>query len=119
MSFDTDFLAFAKDSIETYGAAMTLRKPGSDTYDPATGNLTTASADYAVNALIESYSEFHVAKGLVKAGDRRIIIAAASLSVTPQQGDTLILGGQSLLIVNVKSEYAGSTPILHTLQVRN
>ena len=119
MSYADDFLAFARDSIETYGAAMTLRKPGSDSYDPATGNLTTPSTDYAVSALIESYSEFHVAQGLVKAGDRRIIIAAGSLSVTPQQGDALILEGQSFTIINVKSEYAGDKPIIHTLQVRN
>lgn len=119
MSYADDFLTFARDSVETYGAAMTLRKPGSDTYDPATGNLTTGSTDYAVRGLIESYSEFHITQGLVKAGDRRIIIAAGSLSITPQQGDTLILGGQNLLIINVKSDYAGDTPILHTLQVRN
>lgn len=119
MSFDTDFLAFAKDSVETYGAAMTLRKPGAAAYNPATGDVAASSTDFAVRGLIESYSEFHVAQGLVKAGDRRIIIAAGSLSVTPQQGDTLLLGGQTFFIVNVKSDYAGDTPILHTLQVRN
>ncbi len=119
MSYADDFVEFARDSVETYGAAMTLRKPGSDIYDPSTGDLTANNTDYAVNGLIESYSEFHVAQGLVKAGDRRIIIAAGSLSVTPSQGDTLILGGQNLLIINVKSDYAGSTAVLHTLQVRN
>lgn len=119
MSYADDFLTFAKDSIETYGAAMTLRKPGSDSYDPTTGDLAGSSTDYDVRGLVESYSESLVARGLVKAGDRRIILAAASLSITPEEGDFLIFGGQTLLIVAVKSDYAGDSPILHTLQARN
>lgn len=119
MSFETDFLGFARDSIETYGAAVTLRKPGIETYDTTSGNLTQPTTDYDIRALIEDYSEFHVSQGLVKAGDRRIIIAAGSLSVTPAPGDTIIHAGQSYLVIGVHSEYAADTPIIYTLQVRN
>lgn len=119
MTFETDFLGFARDSIETYGAAVTFRKPGSETYDTTNGNLTQPTTDYDIRALIESYSEFHIAQGLVKAGDRRIIIAAGSLSVTPAPGDFVIHAGQTYLVIAVHSEYAADTPIIHTLQVRN
>ncbi|NBX02616.1 MAG: hypothetical protein EBR02_00845 [Alphaproteobacteria bacterium] len=119
MTFETDFLGFARDSIETYGAAVTLRKPGTETYDTTTGNLIQPNTEYNVRGLIEDYSEFHVSQGLVKAGDRRIILAAGSLSVTPAPGDTILFAGQSFLIIGVHSEYAADTPIIHTLQVRN
>ncbi len=118
MSFADDF-EFARDSINAYGAPVTLRKPGSDAYDPATGNLAQGFTDYATTALIESYSEFHVAKGLVKAGDRRIILSAANLTVTPVQGDFILFEGQTFTVINVKSDYAGDRPIIHTLQIRN
>jgi hypothetical protein len=119
MSFETDFLGFAKDSIETYGAAVTFRKAGTDTYDTTTGNVTQPTTDYDIRALIEDYSEFHISEGLVKAGDRRLIIAAASLSVIPAPGDYILHIGQTYLVIAVHSEYASDTPIIHTLQIRN
>lgn len=119
MTVADDFLEFARDSINTYGAAVTLRKPGADSYDPATGALIQGTTDYPTTALIESYSEYHLANGLVQAGDRRIVLAAANLSVAPVQGDFIIFEGQTFAIISVKSDYAGDQPIIHTLQIRN
>lgn len=49
MTFETDFLGFARDSIETYGAAVTLRKPGTETYDTTTGNLIQPNTEYSIS----------------------------------------------------------------------
>lgn len=114
----SNFLEFAKSSIQDNGASVILRKTGVETYDTTTGNLTSPYTDYPTKGLIENYNEFHIKSGLVQAGDRKVIIAA-SLSVEPEQGDTLFIGSEEFNIVSVKAEFAGDTPILYEMQIRN
>ncbi len=113
----SNFLEFAKSSIEDNGASVTLRKTGTETYDTNNGNLTSPATDYPTKGLIENYSEYFIKSGLVHAGDRRVIIAA-SLSVTPEQGNVLIIGSEEFNIVNVKADFVGDTPIVYELQIR-
>lgn len=112
------FLQFAQESIEENGASVTLRKAGTETYDPATGDLTGSPTDYATKGLIENYSEHFIAEGLVQAGDRKVTIAAASITVTPEQGDSVLIGAESFDVIEVKREFAGDTPVIHILQIR-
>lgn len=119
MTLEADtFLQFAQESIEANGASVTLRKAGTETYDPATGDLTGSPTDYATKGLIENYSDFFIAQGIVQSGDRKVTIAAASLTVSPEQGDTLLIGTESFDVVEVKREYAGDTAVIHILQIR-
>lgn len=120
MTLEADtFLDFAKESIEENGGTVTLRKTGTESYDTTTGELTSPTSDYATKGLIEGYSEYFVAQGFVQAGDRKITIAASSITVVPEQGDALLIGSEEFDIINVKSEFAWDIPVIYILQVRN
>ena len=118
MSFTHEFQSFAKDSIETYGASVTLRKPAIQSYDTATGQVTSTVNDSPIKGIIEDFSEHFIARGLVKAGDRKVTIAATALLVTPEQGDKLLIGGAAYDIVHVKADYAGDSAVVYELHVR-
>ena len=113
----SNFLEFAKSSIEENGASVILRQTGSETYNTTTGNLTSSTTDCPTKGIIENYSEYYIKSGLVKAGDRRVMVAA-SLPVVPQQGDTLLIGAEVFNIINVKSDFAGDILINATLYRR-
>jgi len=120
MTLESDtFLEFAKDSIENNGASIIYRKILDDSYNTETGELESENTNYAIKGLIESYSEYFISQNIVKSGDRKITIAAASLSVKPSQGDQIIIGAEVFEIQSFKTEFAEDTPIIYIFQVRN
>jgi hypothetical protein len=76
--------------------------PGSDPWDPEAPTVAT----YSCKAINNSYSDYFQKGGLVEANDRKVLILAASLSVTPAQGDRVTIDGLTLTIINLKTDPA-------------
>lgn len=97
---------------KTVGAAFkglfldaTLRRDGPTTgpaYDPTPG----APATYACKAIVETYSAFYRAQGLVEANDRKVLVLAASLGVRPLPGDRITVSGITFTAQNVSTDPA-------------
>jgi len=90
-------------------------RPGG--YDPATRAASPSSATEYVNGVLENYGAREVG-GLVKAGDVRIHIAARDMTEAPSTGDEVRVAGVTRRVVSVRTEYAGGTHALYTLQAR-
>lgn len=75
------------------------------------GGFTNTATDDACKALVEDYSQWMTAPGGggIPAGERKILILAATLSAAPKPTDTITIQGRTWSIVEVKSDPANAT----------
>jgi hypothetical protein len=96
---------------------------GAPTYDPATGTVVTpAPTNDTVRAVVEDYRGLELLNGLIQAGDKKITVAAANLTATPQPGVTTadVTGdvGGAYTIQRVSETRPGSAAVIYELQCR-
>lgn len=73
--------------------------PGTATgpsYDPTPG----APTDISCRALVTEWSNYARANGLVAAEDRKILIQAQGLAVPPKDGYTVVIDGDTYVLVS-------------------
>jgi hypothetical protein len=99
-----DAAGLANDS--EVGVPATFRKFVSRTFTPSTGASTPTYTDYAVN-VIESYltvSEVRASDGLFQTGDVRLAIPRSILSISPNEGDVIVLRGETYTLIHWNSD---------------
>lgn len=83
----------------------TLTRDGPTTgpaYDPTPG----VPVSYACKAIVEAYSKYYRANGLVDAKDRRVLVLANSLGLKPQPGDRITVSGITFTAQEVSTDPA-------------
>lgn len=78
--------------------------PTGPAYDPTPG----APVTYPCKAIVETYSAFYRAQGLVEASDRKVLVLAASLGVKPLPGDRITVQGITFTAQAVSTDPAGA-----------
>lgn len=76
--------------------------PAPDPIDPP----EPVPVEYPCKAIHDTYSDFYRAQGLVEAGDRKVLILATSLTVTPQENDKITIRGETFSVVMVRTDPA-------------
>ncbi len=71
-------------------------------FDPA----APTTADYACKAIVEVYALKWRQDGLIKQNDRRVMILANSISVTPTVGDRVTISGTTFTLQDVETDPA-------------
>ncbi len=88
-----------------YAATLTrITKTGGNGYDPASGS--TSSVDYPCKGMVDVYSAYDIASGVVEVNDRRILVLATSLSIVPKVDDTITIRGATYRVINVATDPA-------------
>jgi len=88
-----------------YAATLTQKSTtGGNAYDPSSGSTT--STDYACKGIVDEYSAYDFATGLVQVNDRKILILATSLSVTPKPDDLVTIRGATYRVIRVSTDPA-------------
>lgn len=57
------------------------------------------TVNYPCKGMVDEYSDYAIANSLVDAQDRKILILATSLAITPTDGDTVTIRGATYRIV--------------------
>lgn len=89
------------DATLTRDTAST-NSPDVDRFDPP----APTSTNYACKAIVETYREQFRLDGLVQANDRRVLILANSLSVTPTVNDRVTIRGIVFTVIAVETDPA-------------
>lgn len=84
---------------ETQGAGANAWTPGAST-----------TATYRCKAMVDTWSAFQIAGGMVAAGDLKVLILANTLSVQPQDGDKITVRGETVTLTSA----GGSLPAVST-----
>jgi hypothetical protein len=102
--------------ISDAGRTFTFKKQGASgtAYAPTITYTETA----AVKGALQSYASRYIDGNIIQANDRRALILASSIAVTPAPGDRLLIDGDDWTVLLVRPYVVGSTTVAYSLQVR-
>jgi hypothetical protein len=100
-----------------FGGALTYRRVASGTYNASTGAVTETATDYSLRGVLQDVNKREVNE-LVQAGDKRLLIAANDLSITPSTADRVVIGAVLHQIIRVETIEQDNTPITYDLILR-
>lgn len=117
-SFDYANMAqTALEMIEEYGVEAVIARRdsgGSTPWNPAAG----ASTEYPCAVIVTYYVDSLLNGSSIKQGDKKIIVAAADLPITPTTTDTITVNGEKYSVVNVKNVAPGGVSLIYEIQAR-
>lgn len=71
--------------------------------------------EYPGKGFIDDYSDFALTNSNIQSGDRKVVVLADSLEITPETSDLVRVRGQTFSVLNVATDPAEAT---WTLQAR-
>lgn len=113
-----DWAAVASDvsaALAEVGFAATLQRPSTGPATPWDATAVTPGATVAVTIMQDTYDLRHIDGALIRADDRRILMAS---DVVPTVADKLVIGSETLAIINVTPTAPGGTAVLYEVQAR-
>ena len=123
MSFD--YLETASDVDELlieFGQPVTIRTVTTGAYDPATGSVSSSSADVIGNGAVFDFvlhlsGTSFVAGTLIASGDKQLLLSPVGIT-PPQPGSLVIIGGVTWKIEAVKVTGPAGIAVLYELLLR-
>lgn len=109
--------------VDRRGQPATLSKPGTPTYDPATGqNSFSGPSTYSIKAYFGEYTLEELNNDSVSLGDRRVLVpprdTSGNLIPEPDSEDTITGVGDEVIIKAVQKIYNASTLECYICMVR-
>ena len=109
----------AQNLLGTFGGShgtAALDRAVSSEYDPETRKVETVWTAYVCNVVVDEYRASQIDGTLIKAGDKKALIARLDVGFEPTAGkDRLRIGNEQWEIVDVGSDPVRAT---YSLQVR-
>ena len=106
--------------IADKGRMVTIKTPSSEQqYDPSTDTFTEGTdSEEQVKALFTQFAKKDIDGEMIQAQDKRVLIAASSVTNVPGTDGKIKDGAQTYRVINVDTVQPGDTPILYMVQVR-
>jgi len=81
--------------------------------------LTSASATYTVPCTLLDFQDREVDGDTIQTGDRKLLVSATGLAITPDEADAVTVGGVRYKVVRVlRKDPTASDAIAHVLHLR-
>jgi hypothetical protein len=117
VGLDAPLRKVASTVLAKFGTSAVLRRVTGTGYNTTTGTMSPTTTDTAVKGRLDDYLDRELSD-TIKAGDRKLTIAAADVPARPTVSDTVLYGGLVYQIVRVESVIAKDASALYVLQVR-
>lgn len=114
---DTKIRAVVKRVMRKVGTLVTVQRVAIGAYSPGSSTITTSAADFEVYGRLDEYTDRELSN-TIRAGDRKLFLAAADLSFVPVVSDKVVIAEDSFDIVRVTREMAKDEPAMYVLQLR-
>lgn len=98
-------------------ADITFRAVSAGSYNTTTGVITESNTDTSIRGVLEDINNREVNE-LIEATDKKINIAAASLSSTPTTKDKVIVGSVTYSIIRVESNQLANDKLTFVCYLR-
>lgn len=107
--------ATAERMIARYGQSAAIRRTtrSGPEFDPI-----TTFADFACKAVALEYSNREIDGTRIRAGDAKVFISTAGLTIAPSESDALVIGGVTHEIVVVKPLSPAGVVVFYEVQAR-
>lgn len=117
MSIDSAFRSMVANVVHETGTSVSLRRITVGAYDPVTGTAPITPSDVTVTGHLTEYKDRELNE-TIKAGDRKLMLAASDLSWIPEPKDRAVIGSTVYDIVRVQQHLAAQSPALVVVQLR-
>ena len=104
-------------ALKATGGSVIVRKVTAAAYNTTTGAVGETTADTTVKGVVGNVSAREV-KGLIKASDKRLTIAAEDLDYTPTASDRVVISSIVYQIIQVETTEQANTAIKYDLVLR-
>ncbi len=104
--------------ILRFGGIVTYRRVVNGIYNAVSGTVSENTVDSAIKGIVENVTSREVG-GLVKAGDKKMTVAANDFATPPALSDLVIISGQTSQIVQISIIEQDNTAITYELILRN
>jgi len=98
-------------------ADITFRAVSAGSYNTTTGVITESNTDTSIRGVLEDINNREVNE-LIEATDKKINIAAASLSSTPTTKDKVIVGSVTYSIIRVETNQLANDKLTFVCYLR-
>ena len=98
-------------------ADITFRSISAGSYNTTTGVITESNTDTSIGGVLEEINAREVNE-LIEATDKKINIAAASLSSTPTTKDKVIVGSVTYSIIRIETNQFGNEKLTFVCYLR-
>ncbi len=98
-------------------ADVTFRSVASSSYNTTTGAITETNTDTSIRGVLEDINLREVNE-LIEATDKKIQIAAASLSSTPTTKDKVIVGSVTYSIIRIETNQLANNKLTFVCYLR-
>jgi len=109
--------SLASSMFGKFGQKVILREKQSGTFTPSTDVVAVAKFEHTVSAIVADYAEYQI-QGLIKEGDKKVLVAARDLPRTPTVDWTVKIGDRWYEIRYVRTTYSGDEQAIHELVAR-
>jgi hypothetical protein len=117
---DTELVPEVLALINELGKQAVFHVPGTETYDPTTGDVTRVDSNYTKRVTPpEGYNEKFIDGDLIRAGDKKIYVAASGLGFTPKAGHKVTLDAVVWKVHKATPIYTGKQVAVWELQIRD
>ena len=100
--------------IERFGQAVTFHRVSAETGDA--WNPTQQTTSYPARAAVLGYEDSEIDGTMVQAGDRKLYVSV--FGIEPTTSDKVVIGTESLRVVNVKPLNPAGTVVFFEVQCR-
>jgi len=114
---DAPLRRVAKSVIDRFGLDVTVQAIARATYNVTTGSATLTTTTTSLKGVLSEYRA-HEIGDRIKAGDRKLSLAASAVSAAPDTEDRVVIGSAVYRIVDVVSHYSGAEVALYEVQLR-
>lgn len=119
MTFYTSLQSTADKLLIDKGQRISLRRVTAGAYNPATGTATQTTTTYTgIPAAVFGFKNMEIDGTLILKGDKKVIMSAKGLTVTPTKDDVLSIGGVDHAILNIEHIDPAGTPVIYKIQAR-
>lgn len=121
MTFYSEMADTALDLIQEFGQTGTISRTTGDTFNSVAGTVSGGTiTNYSCSCAIFNFTgEDNKTGWLVQQGDKKILVAASCLSITPNKlSDKITVNSKTYSIENFKEVNPAGTPVLFVVQGR-
>ena len=104
-------------SNKKLSADITFRSVSAGSYNTTTGVITETNTDTSIRGILEDINNREVNE-LIEATDKKINIAAASLSSTPTTKDKVIVGSVTYSIIRIETNQLANDKLIFVCYLR-
>jgi len=104
-------------AISKFGGDVTIRYVTEGSYNTTTGEITRSSSDATIKGILEDVNQRDVNE-LIRAGDKKLTVAANALTTAPQTNDLVLISSVVHQIIQITKQEQDNTAITYELFLR-